>query len=203
MNVPMREAGAFGGVLAGIPEDLGGDRTTRSMPAVTGKEPLRRLAPEAAPVDAQRIEQLRAEHDIAVLGSLASPDMNHHPLAVDVSDLQVGRFRAAGAGGIKRHQQDAVKGAFRGVDQTRNLLLAEYLGKVTNLLRIGRLGDAPAALQHVDIEEAQGSQSQDYGVRAELERSEQSCLILANLLRAKLIGPAMKVLAEMLDAMKV
>src|ERR1700758_1491272 len=134
MNVPMREAGAFGGVLTGIPEDLGGDRMTRSVPAVAGKEPLLRLASEAAPVDAQRIEQLRAEHDIAVLGSLASPDMNHHPLAVDVSDLQVGRFRAACAGGIKRHQQDAVKGAFRGVDQTRNLLLAEYLRKVTNLL---------------------------------------------------------------------
>src|SRR5277367_2486367 len=101
MDVPMREAGAFGGVLAGIPEHLGGDRMTRSVPAVAGKEPLLRLAPEAAPVDAQRIEQLRAEHDIAVPGSLASPDMNHHPLAVDVSDLQVGRFRATCPSGIK------------------------------------------------------------------------------------------------------
>jgi hypothetical protein len=29
--------------------------------------------------------------------------MNHHPLAVDVSDLQVGRFRATCPSGIKRH----------------------------------------------------------------------------------------------------
>src|ERR1035437_1405046 len=125
------------------------------MPTVAGKEPLLRLAPEAAPVSAQRFEQLRAEHDIAVLASLALPDMNHHPLAVDVADLQVGRFCAARARGIQRHQQDAMKGGVRRVDQARHLLLAEYLRKVTYLLRIGRLGDAPAALEHVDIEEAQ------------------------------------------------
>src|SRR5450631_242074 len=110
------------------------------VPAVAGKEPLFRLAPESAPVGAQSFEQLGAEHDIAVLAALALPDMNHHPLAVDVADLQVGRFCAACAGGIKRHQKDAMKGGIRGVDQARNLLLAEYLGKMTNLLRVGRLG---------------------------------------------------------------
>ena len=59
------------------------------MPAVAGKEPLLRLAPESTPVGAQRIEQLRAEHAIAVLAALALPDMNHHPLAVDVADLRL------------------------------------------------------------------------------------------------------------------
>ena len=58
MDVPVVEAGAFGGDLAGIPEDLSGDRVTCRVPAVAGKEPLLRLAPEAAPVEAQRIEQL-------------------------------------------------------------------------------------------------------------------------------------------------
>ena len=80
------------------------------MPAVTGKQPILRLAPETSPVDPQLLEQLRAEHDIAVLAALALVDVNHHPLAVDVADLQAGRFRAACAGGIERHQQDAMKG---------------------------------------------------------------------------------------------
>jgi len=57
--------------------------------------------------------------------------MDDHPLAVDVADLQMSRFCAACTGGIHRHQQDAMKGGIRGVDQTRNLLLAEYLWKVT------------------------------------------------------------------------
>src|ERR1035437_4498725 len=120
------------------------------VPAVAGKQPLLRLTPESAPVSAQRIEQLRAEHYIAVLASLALPDVNHHPLAVDVADLQVGRFCAARTSGIKRHQKDAMKRGIRGVNQARDLFLTEYLRKVTHLLRIGRLGDAPAALQHMN-----------------------------------------------------
>src|ERR1700745_1511735 len=109
MDVPVLKAGPFRGNLAGSPEDLGGDRVTCRVPAVTGKEPLLGLAPEAAPISSQRFEQLRTEHDVAVLGALASPDMNHHPLAVDVADLQVGRFGAACAGGIERHEQHAMK----------------------------------------------------------------------------------------------
>jgi hypothetical protein len=69
------------------------------MPAVAREEPLLRLASQAAPVDAQFFEQLRAEHDIAVLAAPALPDVNHRPLAVDVADLQVGRLCAACAGG--------------------------------------------------------------------------------------------------------
>jgi len=63
-----------------------------------------------------------AEHDIAIPAALALPDMNHHPLAVDVADLQVGSFCAACAGGIERHQQDAMKGGICGIDQAAPLL---------------------------------------------------------------------------------
>jgi hypothetical protein len=47
----------------------------------------------AAPVDAQCIEQLRSEHDIAVLAALTSSDMYDHPLAVDIAYLLI--FRCA------------------------------------------------------------------------------------------------------------
>ena len=45
------------------------------------------------------------------------------------------------------------------VDQSRDFFLTEHPGKVTHLLRIGRLGDAPATLQHVNVEEAQSDAS--------------------------------------------
>src|ERR1019366_1676119 len=184
--------------------NLGCYRMAGCVPAVAGKQPLLRLAPETAPVSAQLFEQLRAEHYIAVLASLALPDVNHHPLAVDVADLQVGRFCAACAGGIERHQKDAMKGGVRGVDQARDLLLlAEYLGKMTNLLRVGRLGDAPAALQHVNVEETQSRQTQDYGVRTVLQLGEEHRLILANVFRAKLIGRAAKGPAEVCNTVQV
>src|ERR1700693_5583098 len=154
MDLLVLKTGAFGGLLAGVPENLGGDRMTRRMPSVAGEQPIGGLAPQPAPVDAQGIEQLGAEHDITVLASLASPDMNDHALAVDIADLQVRHFCATCACGIERHQQDAMEGKLCRVNQTRDLLLAEYLRKVKNLLRIGRLCDAPASLQHLNIEEA-------------------------------------------------
>src|ERR1035441_10997060 len=61
---------------------------TGGVPAVAGKEPLLRLAPEAAPIDAQLFEQLGAEHDIAVLAALSFPDMNHHRSEEHTSELQ-------------------------------------------------------------------------------------------------------------------
>jgi hypothetical protein len=115
----------------------------------------------------------------------------------------VGCFCAACAGGIERHQKDAMKGRVRGVDQARNLFLAEYLWKVANLLRIGRLGDAPAALQHVNVEETQRRQPQGNGVRTELQLGEQHRLILANVLGAKLIGRTTKVPAEVRNTVQV
>src|SRR5271163_280055 len=81
MNAPVVEAGTFGGDVAGSPEDLGGHRMAGCVPAVAGKQPLLRLAPESSPVDAKFLEQLQAEHDIAVLAALALSAMDHHPLA--------------------------------------------------------------------------------------------------------------------------
>src|SRR5271163_5050153 len=172
MNAPVIEACALGGDLAGTPKNLGSDRVACRVPAIAGKQPLLRLAPESSPVDAKFLEQLQAKHDIAVPGTLAFPDMDNRALAVDVTDLQMSRFCAARAGGIHGHQQDAMEGCIRRLNQSRDFFLAEYPWKMTHLLRIGRLRDAPAALQHVNIKETQSRQPQDYSVRAELERGE-------------------------------
>ena len=96
-----------------------------------------------------------------------------------------------------------MKGCIRSLNQPRNFFLTEYPGKVTHLLRIGRLGDAPVALQHVNVEEPQRRQPQDDGVRAELQLGEQHRLILANVFRAKLIGRTTKVPAEVLNTVQV
>src|SRR5271166_3610494 len=124
MNMLVREPSAFGGVLTGRPEDLGGDWITCRVPAVAGKQPVGGLAPETAPIRAQFFEQLRAEHDVAVLAALAFADMNDHPLAVDVAHLEMCRFCAACACGIERHQQDAVEGELCRVNQSGDLFLA-------------------------------------------------------------------------------
>jgi hypothetical protein len=50
--------------------------------------------------------------------------MHHHPLAIDVTDLQVSCFCATSAGGIHRHQEYAMEGCISGLNQSRNLFLA-------------------------------------------------------------------------------
>src|SRR5208282_797851 len=179
MDALVLKTGAFGGLLTGTPENLGGDRMTRRMPSIAGEQPVGGLALQPAPVDAQGIEQLGAEHDVTVL---ASPNMDDHSLAVDIADLQVRHFCATCARGIERHQQDAMKGKLCRVDQACDFFRAEYLGQVQNLLRIRRFGNAPAALQHLDIEKAQSGQALRYGFRSQLPTGEQRGLILANML---------------------
>src|SRR6266851_591665 len=98
MDALVLKACAFGRLLTGSPEHLGGDRMTRRMPSVAGKQPVRGLASESAPVHAQRIQQSLTQHHVAVLASLAAADVNNHPLAVDVADLKVRHFGSTSAG---------------------------------------------------------------------------------------------------------
>src|SRR5271163_19883 len=109
MNLLMLQTSAECSLLAGSPEHLGGYRMACRVPAVAGEQPVRGFVPEPAPVDTECLQQCRAQHHVAVLASLAAPDVDDHPLTVDVGDLQVGDLRASSAGGIQRHQQDAVK----------------------------------------------------------------------------------------------
>ena len=83
------------------------------------------VPPQAAPVCAEFLQQFGAEHDVAVFASFAALNVDHHSLAVDVADFQVGQLGAAESGGISGHQQHAVKRRFRGVDQLRDFFLAE------------------------------------------------------------------------------
>jgi hypothetical protein len=203
MDLFVLKSGALRGVLAGCPKNLRGDGTSRRVPAVSGKQPVGGLAPQSAPVDAECIEQLRAEHDITILAALASSNVYDHALAIDITDLQVRHFRATCAGGIERHQQDAMKGRLGGIDQPRHFFLAQYFWQAQNPFRVWRFGDAPAFLQHLGVEEAQSRQSLGYGVRFQFPASEQCGLILANMLWAKLIGSTAEVPAKMLHRTNV
>ena len=88
MDVLMLKAGAERGLLTGCLQHLGGDGTARRMPTVAGKQPLGGLVPKPAPVSSQRFKQRRTQHHIPILAPLASADVNHHTLAVDVHHLQ-------------------------------------------------------------------------------------------------------------------
>ena len=130
-------------------------------------------------------------------------NVNDHPPAVDVMDLQMSRFGAACSGGIKGHQHGAMKCAVGRVDESIHLLRTENLRQPDHLPRIRRFRDAPVPLEHLDVEETQGGKPSDHRVGTVLQLGEQHRLILANMLRSQPVGAAMKELTEVLDAVDV
>src|SRR5688572_893036 len=64
MNL-IAEARTCGGLPAGVPHYFATDGSLAGVPAVTGKQPCFWPSPQTTPVLAQRVQQFRAQHDIA------------------------------------------------------------------------------------------------------------------------------------------
>jgi hypothetical protein len=79
---------------------------------------------------------LRREHDVAVLAALALLDPDHHPLAVDVGNLQENHFRHAQSGGIDRGQRGAAFEAWDRLQEANDLVGAQHDRKLARLTRI-------------------------------------------------------------------
>src|SRR5712691_6299972 len=152
---PLLEARSLGGLLAGVARCFRIDGLTRTVPAVARKQPHAGLSPQTAPVLAQCFEQFWAEHHISIYASLAALNVNHHSLAVDVADFQVGQLGIPCSGGIKRHEQNAMVGSERRIDESRDFFLAQDRGKVKRSFRIRSLGDAPGFLERLAVEKTQ------------------------------------------------
>src|SRR5712692_9881087 len=129
------------------------------MPAVAWKQPYAGLSPQAAPVSLEFVEQLWAEQNITVFATFTALDVNHHALAVHVADLQVCQFSASYSGGVERHQQSAMVGSERRINESRDFFLAQDRRKVKCSFRIRSLGDAPGFLERLDVEEPQSRQT--------------------------------------------
>jgi hypothetical protein len=99
-----------------MPNRFGVDRLISAVIFLAGKEPDARFFLQPLPVLAQFVEQLGAEHHVAILASLAASYVNHHALAVDVCKFQVRQFGTTQSGGVEHHQQGAVEGSTRGID---------------------------------------------------------------------------------------
>nr|WP_242617679.1 hypothetical protein [Edaphobacter modestus] len=98
----------------------------------------------AAPVLAQRLQQLRAQGDVPVATALALLDVKHHAFAVDIGHLQATQLGPANSGRIQRHDHGAMHPVAGGVDQSRHFLLTEYRRQALVMLRernrVGQVG---------------------------------------------------------------
>lgn len=87
--------------------------------------------------------------------------------------------------GLERHQDRAIEGSRRGVDQPPDFLGTEYLGQPEDPLWVRSLFDTPGLPQCLDEEESQCPDSLIDRVRGQLPFTEQVGLVLTDVLRAQ------------------
>jgi hypothetical protein len=68
-------------------------RLERSLAIATGKQPARRSS--ESPIGPKDLQKLRREHHVTIPAALTLFDPDHHPLAIDISDLEENDLRDA------------------------------------------------------------------------------------------------------------
>src|SRR5579864_3284951 len=199
----MAQTGTRGRFPAGQPNDFGSDGVVGGVPAIAGEQPHLRFSSQTAPMLPECLQQLGAEHEVAVLATLSALYVNHHSLAVNVANLQMREFGPAHSGRIERHQDRAIERSRCGVDEPRDLLRAEYLGQPDDSLRVRSFVNTPSLLECLDEEKPQCTDSLVDGVRGQLSFTEQVGLVLADVLRAQRVRGLLEVAGEILDRHEV
>src|SRR6516225_1941951 len=83
------------------------------------------LWPRDPPVAAQRVEQFRREHDVAVFAAFALGHPDHHPLVVERAGLQANGFRDAQTGSVASRQDRLVFDVFNAAEKMQHLRSAK------------------------------------------------------------------------------
>ncbi len=128
-------------------------RMQRMCRVAAGEQPVRR--PCLPPVAAQDAEQLRRQHDVAVLAALALLNADHHPAAVDVGELEAGQLGRTQSGGIASGQRDPVLQVGHRLEEPHHLLGTEHDRKLAWFARIGDPLRQVGSTQRGAVEEPQ------------------------------------------------
>ena len=134
--------------VAGAVELARGERLHR---VAARKQPA--LGPRRLPPGAQQLQQMRGEHHVAILATLALLDPDDHAGAVDVADLERDHLGGAQTRAIGHAQRRPVLEAGRGFQEARHLLRAQNDGQLAGLANEGQaLRDLAAPKRHGEEE---------------------------------------------------
>src|SRR5215207_9407451 len=144
------DLGQMGCGMAGTIELACGHRLHR---IAAGKQPA--LWPRCLPPRAQQVEQMRRQHHVAVLATLALLHADQHALAVDIGDLERDDFGSAQARAIGHAQRRLVLEPRRGIEQTHYLFWAEDDRQLARLMDEVRVLDDGVSLERHSEKEPQ------------------------------------------------
>jgi hypothetical protein len=152
---------------------------------------------------AEGLQQHRAERDIPVSAAFSLPDVNHHPLAVDIPDLESGDFCSAHACRVERHQQGAMEEGSRSINHLRDFIFTEDDRQALRGLRVTKLTWRIVPLQSVNEKESHSGDVLPHSEGRLLEIAKQVKLELADLFRSQLIGRSTEVGCELFQCMDI
>ncbi len=142
------DADLFGELLADLSDAGWMHRRAGLLPR---KQPVRGLPP--APIGAQLNQQFGRQHDLPGPLTFSFSHQNQHPLAVDVSDLELKHFGATQPSRVKGCQQCTMLQIRRGMEQRRHLFAAQHRREFSPDFGSGNLLDEPVLFQRFGVEE--------------------------------------------------
>src|SRR5450759_4298835 len=174
--------GAGAGGLLGLlgSEEQSGSRGSRSL---------------TLPVSPEDGQQLRGEHHVAILLSLALTDMDEHALAIDVAGRQPDDFGNAKAGRVGGHQKGLVPGVLESSEESSNFSRTQDDWKSSFPSRIGDGLQRPLLVQRNLVEKSKSGHGLDEQTARELLFHEVD-LEGAHLFGPKKLGRSSKVSRE-------
>ena len=132
------DAGLLGCLATSQPDDVGGDGNVGAFATGgAGKQISLGLSP--APVEAQGFQQFGTQGHVAVAAALTLVNADHHPLTVDVTDLETAKFGPSHGGGIQGHEQGGVIEITCRIDEPGHFLRAEHDRQPSGRFRKGNV----------------------------------------------------------------
>lgn len=161
------------------------------------------LRPHPAVVLTQGGQERGTEGNLAIAAALALLDSEHHPLTVDVADLQVAELTATQAGTIEREEQRAVIEVLRARDEPLHLVGTEDDREAQTLLRIRQVLTDVTTVQDVPAEEPQRADLRDHRPDRQAALLEEKQVITSQLGGRDPIQACTRLLTERLNDLDV
>ncbi len=98
------------------------------------------------------------QRDVAILGPFAAMDVDHHSLAVEITDLQVDRFADSQAEGVSRPDEGFQSERLASVDDLEDLRLGDHFGQRLDVVELGLIEHVPISGASRAIEELDPAQ---------------------------------------------
>jgi len=106
------------------------------------------------PIASEQLESGKGERDVAILGPLATVDMDHHAGGIDIGDFEMETFVESQAAGIDGGKIGVILEGFDLDKNTSDFFTAENGRKASFGLGTEDSEDVPIALEDVFVEEA-------------------------------------------------